>query len=319
MKRHLVYPIHFDARAYSLDPIHPEWNENIKKQHEAERQRIINAIELQFGSHDLQTKVENFRELRELPFSIVSYHNQFFQEAREAFVIGSYYPAATAACALGERILNHLVIDLRDDFTHTSEYKKVHNKDSFDNWSVAIDVLSAWAVLRGETPENFSRLGRLRNQLIHFSPRLYGNERSIALEALTLLSGIIHAQFGFFGPEHWWAIKGTRGAQFIRKSAEQDPFIRRFYLSRSPLVGPYYAINPQKEGFAFFDRKSYPEHEITDAEFVNIYEARTPEDIVPAEPSDDVQFIGAVSANGAFLPARRMDDGGWSLVAAPTY
>jgi hypothetical protein len=319
MKRHLVYPIHFDTRALFLDPIKPEWAEDVKKLHQENRQRIVEGIEAQFGASDLDTKVENFRELRELPFSIVSYHNRFFQDAREAFVIGSYYPAATAACALGERILNHLVIDLRSEFTRSPEYKKVYNKNSFDNWSIAIDVLSAWGVLRNETPKLFEELARVRNRLIHFSPDLYGKERDIALAALTILSNIVKAQFGFFGLEHWWAIKGTKGAQFISRDAEQDAFIRNFYLPCSPVVGPYYAIHFQNEGCAFFDRIEYPEREITDEEFVEMYNARLPEDVVLPVPSDDVRLIGVINRRGSFLPARRMDDGGWMLEESPKY
>lgn len=319
MKRHLVYPIHFDTRYLSLDPEQPGWSDEIKKQHQQSRQRVIDGIEAQFGARDLQTKTDNFRNLRELPFSIVSYHNRYFQEAREAFVLGSYYPAATAACALGERILNHLVIDLRGEFTRTPEYKRVYKKRSFDNWDVAVDVLSAWNVLRNETPKLFAELARLRNRLIHFSSALYGNERVIALETLTILSAIVTGQFGFFGPQHWWAIKGTRGAQFIAKGAEQDAFIRKFYLPRSPVVGPYYAINFQTEGVAFFDRTQYSENEVSDDEFVRVYNARSPEDVVPTIPSETVRLVGVLNTSGVYLPARRTTDGGWILENPPEF
>lgn len=54
------------------------------------------------------------------------------------------YPALVGACALGERILNHLILDLRGAYAHTPEYKRVHRKDSFDDWRVPIDTLAAW-------------------------------------------------------------------------------------------------------------------------------------------------------------------------------
>jgi hypothetical protein len=73
----------------------------------------------------------------------VAFHNVFFNQVRDSFVIGSYYPALTAACALGERILNHLVLGLRDSFRTAEEYKRVYRKDSFDNWMIPIDVLEA--------------------------------------------------------------------------------------------------------------------------------------------------------------------------------
>lgn len=115
--------------------------------------------------------------------------------------------------------------------------------------------LAAWNLLRGDIPQMFIDLGRLRNRLIHFSPNVYGSEREIALRAIKTLSSIVSAQFGFFGQARWRAIKGTKGAQFISKAAEGDPFIKRSYLPGSPLAGPYYAIRFQEEGVLFFDRE----------------------------------------------------------------
>ncbi|WP_298876532.1 hypothetical protein [uncultured Bradyrhizobium sp.] len=222
MKRHLVYPIHFDTRSRVLEDEQSTWTEEAKVLHRENRRRVVEGIEQQFGSRDLEQKVVDFRECRTLPFSIVSYHNRYYQQSRDAFVAGTYYPAATGACALGERILNHLVIDLREEFRDTPDYKRVYRKQSFDNWSLAIEVLSNWSALRGDTPQTFRQLNALRNILIHFDATIFDNERALALEALSLIGRLVSAQFGFFGNEHWWAIPGTRGAQFISKDAEKD-------------------------------------------------------------------------------------------------
>ena len=60
------------------------------------------------------------------------------------------YPALTGACALGERILNYLILNLRDDFHSTPEYKQVYRKDSFDQWDAPINALASWGVLLPE-------------------------------------------------------------------------------------------------------------------------------------------------------------------------
>ncbi len=51
---------------------------------------------------------------------------------------GVYHLALTAACALGERILNHLVLTLRDEFRSSPEFKRIYRSESFDNWEVAL-------------------------------------------------------------------------------------------------------------------------------------------------------------------------------------
>jgi hypothetical protein len=67
--------------------------------------------------------VKNATDLGAKSFSLVAYHNDFHEQARRSFVAGSYYPALVAACALGERILNHLLLDLRGSFKGSRSYK----------------------------------------------------------------------------------------------------------------------------------------------------------------------------------------------------
>ncbi|QIG92450.1 hypothetical protein [Bradyrhizobium sp. 6(2017)] len=314
MKRHLVFPIHFDSRASALEDEGESWTDQIKTLHRENKEKTIKGLELEFGLRHLETKIQNFRDLGNMPFSIVSYHNGFFQQARNAFVAGSYYPAATGACALAERILNHLIIDLRADHSHTPEFKTVYRKDSFDDWNRAVKILNSWNVLRGDVPKAFLELGRLRNRLIHFDQSVYAEQRACALEAIRLLAQIVSSQFGFFRPEHWWAVKDTRGAQFICEAAESDPFIKRFYLPSCPKVGPYYAVDFIEGGVVFFDRESYPDSEISDEEFASLFAARKSDDVVESKPSADVRFVGFLMNNGRYVSARRAPDGtSWTL------
>jgi len=101
MKRHSVYPIHFDTRSSSLEDEQIHWDEHIKLVHRENKEKIIKGIKNEFGGRDIEIKVQNFHDLGQLPFSIVSYHNRYFQQAREAFALGAYYPAATEMRHMG--------------------------------------------------------------------------------------------------------------------------------------------------------------------------------------------------------------------------
>jgi hypothetical protein len=152
MKRYRVLSMSFDTRALFLD-----------------RENTLNGLREQFGSAGFSQKLENFKALGPKAISVFAFHNVFLEQARDAFVIGAYYPAATAACALGERILNHLVLRLRGHFTSTPEYKLVHAKESFDDWERAVSVLESWGVLLPKAAEDFRQLARIRHFVLHFN------------------------------------------------------------------------------------------------------------------------------------------------------
>ncbi len=147
----------------------------------------------------------------------------------------------TGACALGERILNHLIIALRNEFRSTQQYKRVHRKDSFDDWSLAIDILAEWEVLLPAAEEAFRELERKRNEAIHFRPETDQDVRQLALDAIGCLQRIIVAQFSGFGTQPWF-ITGIPGEIYIKKDWEVRPFVRAVYLRNGLLVGPHHRI-----------------------------------------------------------------------------
>src|SRR5256885_2021982 len=103
MKRYFV-PGFFglwDARSHHLDDIQDQWEDAVKKQHQENQANIIAGLRREFGDDRFEHKLKNFKDFGYAPMSIVSYHNMFFYQVRRAFVIGSYYPALTGACALG--------------------------------------------------------------------------------------------------------------------------------------------------------------------------------------------------------------------------
>jgi hypothetical protein len=271
MKRYRVLKLDFDTRATLLSMvIQDSWENRVKAQwHETKRQ-IAEEIAAEFGPIGLQQKLQNLIDLEAAPMSIVAFHNRFLRQARSAFVACAYYPALTAACALGERILNQLVLKLREHFRATPEYKKVHGKDSFDHWRTAIGVLDSWSILRPEVAERFRELATLRNRALHYTPGLDLSDREIALKALKLLQQIIEGQFGAFGL-HPWFIRGANGASFLRSDSVSKPFIREIYLPNCALVGPHHRLERDGDAWAVIDTYPYEDRELTDEEFVAMF------------------------------------------------
>src|SRR5262249_47923801 len=102
VKRHRVFCFDFDSRAFILSQvIRDEWEDSVKELHRANRRKVEEGLALQYGPACFDVKLQNFIELGSKPFSVLAFHNRFFEQCRMAFVGGSYYPALTGACALG--------------------------------------------------------------------------------------------------------------------------------------------------------------------------------------------------------------------------
>jgi hypothetical protein len=274
MKRYRVLPFFdFDTRVRTLaDPINEEWEEKVKTLHHENRKRAIEGFISEFGELNKDIKIDNFIALEAKPFSILAFHNRFFTQIRNSFVIGSYYPALTGACALGERILNYLLLTLRDDYKNTPEYKKVFRKDSFDDWTIPINTLKAWDILLPDVEDKFLKLKEMRNSALHFRPETDQNDRGLALEAITCIKGIIGSQFSSFGPQPWF-ITGIPGEIYIKESWTKKPFIQKIYLPNCALVGTKHRILSIMPQVVINDRFEYKNTQISDEEFCELRNA----------------------------------------------
>lgn len=269
MKRFQIFGFDFDTRVHTLTTeIEDHWEERVKEQWRQNRSQTEQALIYQFGEADAEQKKQNFIALGPKPLSVLAFHNKFFEQIRVSFVIGGYYPALTAACALGERILNHLILILRDDFKATPQYKRVCKKDSFDNWDIAIDTLAAWDVLLPDVVTEFRNLRDRRNDAIHFRPEVDENDRALALDSIKTLGGIIGNQFCAFGPQPWF-ITGVPGEVYIKKDWENSPFVRKVYLPNCVAVGPQHKIESVMP-WVVRDDFPYEKRDITDEQFCSL-------------------------------------------------
>ena len=287
MKRYRVLRFSFDTRANLLDiEIKDDWEEHIKEQHRNNHEQIKLGLQSEYGINKFDTKLERFKELGMKPISILSYHNALLNQIRHAYVHGQYFPALTGACVLGERILNHLVLELREDYQQRDSQLEentengIYTHEAFSNWNIMLSALDSWGVLKGgnaEHPENstdpaksYHELKRMRMKYAHFGD-LPSMEilKSEALEAIKLFQNIVASLFSAHNnPDYFLAVDG--GECYLKKELENEPFFQKFYLPNSFLVSPYHKIadlsdfvNPTIE-----DREDLDDREISDEEFI---------------------------------------------------
>lgn len=239
-RRYRVMSFSFDLRSRSMDlEIEDHWDEEIKEQHRENHRKLIAGFAAEFGAEGLDAKLANFRSLGVEPISVYSVHNELLQQVRRAFVIGAYYPALVGAASLGERILNQIMLALRDKYfgTHAAT-KRVRNKKSLNDWDALVQTLRAWDVISDVVAAKFLDLKQLRHNSVHFGiPNLHeSGGRGEALKAIALLQEIIGERFGTFAPQ--LLIPGTSGVFYLRRVVEDEPFVREFYLPSCALLSP---------------------------------------------------------------------------------
>jgi hypothetical protein len=261
MKRYRLVLIDFDSRASHLvREIKEEWDEKVKEIHRENKVKITKRLIEFYGEEYSESKIQNFIDLGDKPMSVIAFHNKFFEQIRVAFVMGAYYPALTATCARGERILNHLILTLREDYKETIQYKRIYRKDQFDDWDLLIHTLSAWDILLPDVTTNFKKLKNIRHRAIHFRPETDHNDRELALSAMNTLRDIISRQFSGWGNTPWSFV--VPGEIYIKKNWENKPFIKYIYLSNCALVGPYHTILSIVPEWVFSDKYPYENKDV---------------------------------------------------------
>lgn len=235
--------------------------------HLQNRERAIAGLKFEYGELRFDEKLQNFIDLGAKPFSVLAFHNRFYAQARAAFVQCQYYPALTAVCALGERVLNHLVLRLRDHYKASASYKHVYRKDSFDRWEAAIDALAEWKVLTTEAEGHFRRLCKMRNDALHFNVETERNVRADALSALLTFGKVVDTQFAALGQLPWLFM--TPGEVYIRKEWEPAPFIQLVYVPNAIHVGPKHQV-VSVSPWQVTDPTEYEPVEVDDDEFTRL-------------------------------------------------
>jgi len=273
MKRYRICAFDFDARANLLNQPTEGWSEeakaNLKKQIQQIEQEIIN----EFGTIDKIAKIKRFKEIGAKSLSIIAHHNFLHNQIRSAYVQGNFYPALTSACALGERILNHLVLDLREDYDDGSEEPNEHSGiftcKSCSSWNLMINTLTRWGIFNSNIKNLFKELSKKRHKSLHFNEGTINNLGDESLGTIKILQEIIQKLFPAFGGDYFIP---TKGETYLKKELESKPFFKKYYLPNSKLVSPYHKVIKVRPRFIIEDIDNVEDKEVSDNQFIKLRE-----------------------------------------------
>ncbi len=253
-----VFNFAVDTRARILN------NESLKEAHT----NIVDGLRKEWGPHQFASKLQRFKNLNLSFLGIPEEYYNLLWDVVSSYCCGRFYPAMTSAGALGERILNRLIIKTRDYFKTYSQYKKIHRKNSFDQWDVPIQILTDWKIIDSSVSIAFSNLKKFRNDSIHYNDG-YDFEVNSHV-AVALLAEIIDKQFNYERRTDLFFVFDVPGEIFLRSDRLNDPFVKEFVIPHCALITPFCeptAIPP-------FLGKNVPQKPLSDQEFIQIRRAK---------------------------------------------
>lgn len=230
----------------------------------AEREREIEQLKSMIaatrGPLNIDEKFARWMELDLYTLRSRVEFEDFIEQVAEAYVSTLDYPALTGACCIGERILNILILKLRDHFRSSPHYGDIHRKQSFNDWDYAMEILDDWDILNADMLRHFGELKEIRNRRVHYQP--IGDARADALQAIKNALWLTHAIFGVRADLTFT----TMGEIYIKKAVEASPLVKEFFLPSCIQVGYKY----RQEGGLIHDDEPYENREITDEEFARL-------------------------------------------------
>jgi len=230
-----------------------------------EREQLKAYLIARYGQYDIENKLTRYLEFDAPNICIVSEYLDLLHSIADAYVYGSYYPALTGACSLGERIFNILILRLRQHYRGHELYKQVHGKGSFQDWDEAINVLKGWNVIDSGVERDYRGLADLRNKSVHFGN--ISNIRELSIAALKKVMGITDKLFGQKSDYFFWC----PGEIYVKKEKEKEPFVREFIIPNCVYLGYKHTTGPGKEpnviSIHYEDCADYEDRQVSDAEF----------------------------------------------------
>jgi hypothetical protein len=267
MKRFRPIAVQFDSRALLMRADTKQYSQTVLNNHLKNLQSIDRELEYEYGAHGFDLKKKNFIDLGVHPFSVVAYHNEYLTQIRRSYICGDYYPALTGACSLGERILNHMIFTLRDDFKHI-KIKGINSPNPESNWDKCILALSKWKVLLPEVVQHFKELKELRHESVHYNTVTDEVPAKKALLTITHIQEITRLQFGALGIQPWY-FHGS-DACYVKKTYEDDPFVRNYILPSCLYLSPFYRVTQVMPTWQTTDYDVKIDLEDTDENFTSL-------------------------------------------------
>ena len=197
---------------------------------------IRNYFKREWGELNFEEKLDRFINLDLSYIGVPEEYYDLLQPIISAYCCGYYYPAMTSAGALGERIMNRLIIKLRSYYKKSRYYNKVWKKQSFEQWDFPVKVLKEWKVISKEVAGLFLKLKKYRNDSIHYN-KDYDFETN-SHDAIKILAKIIDAQFNYMNRKDLFWVFDVPGEILLRTEVIDDPYVREFVIPHCVQIGP---------------------------------------------------------------------------------
>lgn len=235
---------------------------------ENEQKDLVLSLKNEWGELNFDEKLERYKNLN---FSLLGIPGEYYNllwSVTSSYCCGLFYPAMTSCGALGERILNQLILKTRKYYKSSIHYKKIHKKQSFDQWDIVLTILKDWEIITDEIVELFKKLKKFRNDSIHYNDE-YDFEKN-SHEALLCLAQIIDRLFNYRSRKELFWVFDIPGEIWVKNSVVNEPFVKEFVLpycmALTPLCEPM--ANPPVKGM------NAPTKPLTDKEFIEIRKNR---------------------------------------------
>lgn len=238
---------------------------------EKSQEPLKNSLKSDWGSNNFDKKLKRFMDLDFAYLGLPEEYFDLLQPIVSAYCCGYYYPSIAATGALGERILNRLILKTRDYFKESQHYRKVYNKQSFNDWVPVINILKEWGIISEAIAEKFMELKKYRNDSIHYNADYNFEENT--REAIKILAEIINLQFNYLERKDLFWLFYIPGEIWVKSTVVDQPFVKEFVLPNCLKLTPYCepTSTPRKRG------ESVPTGKLTDIEFLELRKNRIEE------------------------------------------
>lgn len=222
------------------------------------------------GSKNFDEKFARWKNIKYPPIGLIEEYPEKIAEIINSYAMANWYPAVTSACCLGERILNRLVLKCRDYFKGHPEYKKIYNKDSFDNWDRMLGLIEDWKLIPPRAIELFGELAPIRNDTVHYNDGY--DFKAVAESVVNKLIEAVTEVFGVMNRTDIYLVFDVPGEVWVRSAADKTPFVREFVL---PHCYHAHAVHEIDSANLRIVEKLGKVGPLTDAEFVELRKAST--------------------------------------------
>jgi hypothetical protein len=200
-------------------------------------EREVQHYKAEWGEFDFNSKLERFKKLDLAFIGIPEEYYDLLMSVVSSYCCGYFYPAMTGAGSLGERILNRLIIKTREHFKSSRHYKKVWNKQSFEQWDFPVNVLTEWSIISDEVAKSFLELKTYRNDSIHYNDG-YNFEKN-SFSAIKAVANIVNGQFNYINRKDLFCVFNIPGEIWLKSAVKSDPFVIEFVLPHCAQLTPY--------------------------------------------------------------------------------